>query len=342
MGAGVGLADGRRAAALRPDDGGLRRLPHPHRRAGRPRARLHRPSSASSTTRSSCVMSDNGAVGRGRREGLVQRAVLLQLRAREPRGEPAPHRRPRHAAGQQPLPLGLGVGRATRRSSGSSATRTRAASPTRSSCTGPRGLGTDGETRHQYVHAIDVMPTLLDLIGIEPPDVIAGVEQTPDRGRELRADAARRRRAERARHPVLRDARLAGALPRRMEGGGVPPAAVHRLRRQRRDASRSTTTCGSCTTSPRTSPRCTTSPPSEPEKLAEMQALWWEEAERYQVLPLNNQPGPLRRPALPARPLRVPRRDRPAARGDRAEPPEPLVRHRRRARRPRATVRPTA
>jgi arylsulfatase len=27
-----------------------------------------------------------------------------------------------------------------------------------------------------------------------------------------------------------------------------------------------------------------------PEKLAELQALWWEEAERYQVLPLNNQP----------------------------------------------------
>ena len=28
-----------------------------------------------------------------------------------------------------------------------------------------------------------------------------------------------------------------------------------------------------------------------PEKLAELQELWWAEAERHQVLPLNNQPG---------------------------------------------------
>ena len=28
-----------------------------------------------------------------------------------------------------------------------------------------------------------------------------------------------------------------------------------------------------------------------PDKLAELQALWWQEAEKYQVLPLNNQPG---------------------------------------------------
>src|SRR6185436_14633279 len=28
-----------------------------------------------------------------------------------------------------------------------------------------------------------------------------------------------------------------------------------------------------------------------PEKLAELQALWWSEAERHDVLPLNNQPG---------------------------------------------------
>ena len=28
-----------------------------------------------------------------------------------------------------------------------------------------------------------------------------------------------------------------------------------------------------------------------PDKLAELQALWWQEAEKYQVLPLNNEPG---------------------------------------------------
>ena len=45
-------------------------------------------------------------------------------------------------------------------------------------------------------------------------------------------------------------------------------------------ARRSTTTCGSCTTSPRTCPRPTTSPRAEPERLAEMVELWWEEARR--------------------------------------------------------------
>ena len=89
----------------------------------------------------------------------------------------------------------------------------------------PAGIGTDGGTRHQYVHAIDVMPTLLELIGIEPPDVIAGVEQSPDRRCELRAVARRRRRAGCAHHPVLRDARIASAVPRRLEGRRVPHAA---------------------------------------------------------------------------------------------------------------------
>ena len=89
----------------------------------------------------------------------------------------------------------------------------------------PARLGTDGGTRHQYVHAIDVMPTLLELIGIEPPDVDRRRRADADRGGELRrARSTDAERAERARHPVLRDARLAGALPRRLEGGGVPPA----------------------------------------------------------------------------------------------------------------------
>ncbi len=50
VGGGVGLARRRRAAAVRPDDGGLRRVPRAHRRPGRPGARLHRRRSASSTT----------------------------------------------------------------------------------------------------------------------------------------------------------------------------------------------------------------------------------------------------------------------------------------------------
>jgi len=46
----------------------------------------------------------------------------------------------------------------------------------------PRKLGRPGDTRPQYVHAIDVMPTLLELIGIDPPPEINGFRQRPVEG----------------------------------------------------------------------------------------------------------------------------------------------------------------
>ena len=79
------------------------------------------------------------------------------------------------------------------------------------------------------------------------------------------------------------------------------PMVGLRLRRAATRRCRSTTTRGSCTTSPRTSPRPSTSPPTSPSGCASSIELWWSEAERNQVLPLNNQPGPPRRPPLPAR-----------------------------------------
>ena len=70
---------------------------------------------------------------------------------------------------------------------------------------------------------------------------------------------------------------------------------------------------------------------AEPDKLAELKDLWWKEAERFQVLPLNNQPGRFGDPRY--------RRDRyeflgpgrPTGGSARPEPQEPVVRHRRRA-----------
>ena len=52
--AGLGHALGRREEALRPHDGGVRRLPDPHRPPLRPAVRLPARRSASGTTRSSC------------------------------------------------------------------------------------------------------------------------------------------------------------------------------------------------------------------------------------------------------------------------------------------------
>jgi arylsulfatase len=39
-----------------------------------------------------------------------------------------------------------------------------------------------GEIRHQYVHAVDVVPTLYELLGVEPPAVLKGYTQSPIEG----------------------------------------------------------------------------------------------------------------------------------------------------------------
>ncbi|BBL68772.1 arylsulfatase [Methanoculleus chikugoensis] len=51
----------------------------------------------------------------------------------------------------------------------------------------PRGISARGEVRHQYVHAVDIVPTLYDLLGIEPPKVLKGYTQSPIEGESIKA-----------------------------------------------------------------------------------------------------------------------------------------------------------
>ncbi|WP_432066278.1 arylsulfatase [Streptomyces sp. C10-9-1] len=46
----------------------------------------------------------------------------------------------------------------------------------------PRGIKARGEVRSQYAHLIDMVPTVLDVLGIEPPTTIKGVPQAPLHG----------------------------------------------------------------------------------------------------------------------------------------------------------------
>jgi arylsulfatase len=50
----------------------------------------------------------------------------------------------------------------------------------------PHGIRARNEIRGQYVHAIDVTPTILDCLGVEPPAEIRGVAQSPLQGRSFR------------------------------------------------------------------------------------------------------------------------------------------------------------
>ena len=51
----------------------------------------------------------------------------------------------------------------------------------------PKGLPARGEVRERFAHASDLVPTLLDLIGIEPPEQVAGVAQMPLEGESFAA-----------------------------------------------------------------------------------------------------------------------------------------------------------
>jgi arylsulfatase len=155
----------------------------------------------------------------------------------------------------------------------------------------PARLGSPGETRHQYVHAIDVLPTLLEVIGIEPPVEINGFRQTPIEGISFAetltdADAPGRHVTQyyemMGSRALYHDGWKAVAfhpLPAIDYGDGRNPFAPFdedewELYHVAEDLSETVDLAA-----------------DRPDKLKEMVEQWWDEAERYQVLPLNNQPG---------------------------------------------------
>jgi arylsulfatase A-like enzyme len=51
----------------------------------------------------------------------------------------------------------------------------------------PKGIKSRGEVRHQYHHAIDIVPTILDVVGVEAPEVVLGFTQHPIEGVSMRS-----------------------------------------------------------------------------------------------------------------------------------------------------------
>ena len=101
----------------------------------------------------------------------------------------------------------------------------------------PAGMAARGEIRTQYAHSIDMVPTVLDALGIDPPEAIRGVPQTPLEGVSLAHTFDAADAAVQARHAVLRDVRPPRDLPRRL-AGGVPVAGgeLHRSGQARAQA----------------------------------------------------------------------------------------------------------
>ena len=85
----------------------------------------------------------------------------------------------------------------------------------------PAGMKARGEVREQYHHAIDLVPTILDALGVESPATDQGPRPELLR-RHQHARGPRRREGAGADDPVLLDARLPRDLPRGLEGRHEP------------------------------------------------------------------------------------------------------------------------
>jgi hypothetical protein len=51
----------------------------------------------------------------------------------------------------------------------------------------PKSIAARGEVRDQYVHAVDIVPTIYGLLGVEPPAVLKGYTQSPIEGESFSA-----------------------------------------------------------------------------------------------------------------------------------------------------------
>ena len=82
----------------------------------------------------------------------------------------------------------------------------------------PAGMKARGEIRDQYHHAIDIVPTILDVLGVERAERDQGPRPEPVRRRQHALQPRRREGGDDAADAVLRHARLPGDLARRLEG----------------------------------------------------------------------------------------------------------------------------
>ena len=145
----------------------------------------------------------------------------------------------------------------------------------------PAGIEAKGEVRHQYHHVTDIVPTLLDCCGLEFPDEIDGVDQVPLAGRVDALLVRRGRRADAAHAPVLLRCSAPAASGRRAgrpsRSTGRPRASGHfdddqwELFNVDEDRAEANDLAA-----------------EHPDKLKQLIEVWFEEAGKYDVLPLDD------------------------------------------------------
>ncbi|TSD83751.1 arylsulfatase [Mycobacterium sp. KBS0706] len=145
-----------------------------------------------------------------------------------------------------------------------------------------------GGIRNQFHHVIDIVPTILEVAGIQAPDVVDGIDQAPIEGVSLaytfdkaNADAPSKHRTQYfemfGERGIYHDGWMASTVPFRTPWNGTAPDpkdVVNDAKWELYDLTKDWTQNNDVAA-------------ANPTKLAELQDLFWIEASKYQVLPLD-------------------------------------------------------
>jgi arylsulfatase len=144
----------------------------------------------------------------------------------------------------------------------------------------PKGIKAKGEVRDQYHHSTDIVPTILDVVGLEMPKVYRGVEQYPLNGVSMRYsfDNAKAATQKKLQYYTMLGTRgiwqagwKAAAMHAPISGAGHFDKDQWELYHVDIDRSESKNLAK-----------------EQPEKLKQLIAAWSEEAEKNFVLPLDD------------------------------------------------------
>ena len=144
----------------------------------------------------------------------------------------------------------------------------------------PKGMKAKGEIRHQYHHSTDIVPTILDVTGLEMPAVYRGVEQFPLNGVSMRysfdkADAPTEKKRQYytmlGTRGIWQDGWKASAIHAPISGKGHFDDDVWELYHVDADRAESKNLAA-----------------EHPEKLKELIDVWFAEADANFVLPLDD------------------------------------------------------
>jgi arylsulfatase len=140
----------------------------------------------------------------------------------------------------------------------------------------PARIADGGAVLPQYCHVSDLMPTVLELIGIEPPAQIAGITQSPLEGTSLAYTL------DEPAAPTRKPSQYYEMIGNRaIWAGGWKAVAFHQYETPIDDDQWELYHIDEDFS------ECTDLAESNPEKLQQMIDLWWAEAGRYHVLPVD-------------------------------------------------------